>query len=119
MLFLPSIICVLIALQWAGIVYAWSSPRIIVLMVFFAVLFVAFIINELWMGPKATIPPKIASQRTVAAASCFAFCNYAQFFIFVYFIPIYYTILKASYYVGESMLWEVCSFVPLISLLLS
>ena len=94
MLFLPSIICVLIALQWAGTVYAWSSPRIIVLMVFFAILFVAFIVNELWMGPKATIPPKVASQRTVAAASCFAFFNYAQFFIFVYFIPIYFQAIK-------------------------
>lgn len=93
-LFLPSIICVLIALQWAGTEYAWSNPRIIVLMVFFAVLVVAFIVNELWMGPKATIPPKVASQRTVAAASCFAFFNYSQFFIFVYFIPIYFQAIK-------------------------
>ncbi len=94
MLFLPSIICVLIALQWPGTVYAWSSPRIIVLMAVFAILLVAFIINELWMGPKATIPPKVASQRTVAAASCFAFFNYAQFFIFVYFIPIYFQAIR-------------------------
>ena len=94
MLFLPSIICVLIALQWAGTEYAWSNARIVVLMVFFAILLVAFIINELWMGPKATIPPKVASQRTVAASSCFAFFNYAQFFIFVYFIPIYFQAIK-------------------------
>lgn len=94
MLFLPSIICVLIALQWAGTLYTWSSPRIIVLMVVFAILLAAFIINELCMGPKATIPPKIASQRTVAAASCFAFFNYTQFFIFVYFIPIYFQAIK-------------------------
>lgn len=40
------------------------------------------------MGPVTTIAPKVASQRTVAAASCFVFFNYAQFFIFVYFIPI-------------------------------
>ncbi|KAL9044523.1 MAG: hypothetical protein Q9214_002341 [Letrouitia sp. 1 TL-2023] len=94
MLFLPSIICVLIALQWAGTEYAWSNARVIVLMVFFVILLVAFIINELWMGPKATIPPNVASQRTVAAASCFAFFNYAQFFIFVYFIPIYFQAIK-------------------------
>lgn len=94
MLFLPSIICVLLALQWAGTTYAWSSGRIIALMVVFALLLIAFIINELWMGSKATIPPKVASQRTVAAASCFAFFNYAQFFIFVYFIPIYFQAIK-------------------------
>lgn len=94
MLFLPSIICILIALQWAGTQYAWSSARIIVLVVIFAILLIAFIFNELWMGDKATIPPKVASQRTVAAASCFAFFNYAQFFIFVYFIPIYFQAIK-------------------------
>ena len=46
------------------------------------------------MGSKATIPPKVAFERTVAAASCFAFLNYAQFFIFVYFIPIYFQAIK-------------------------
>lgn len=93
-LFLPSIICILIALQWAGTTYAWSNARIIVLIVIFAILFVAFIINELRMGSKATIPPGVACKRTVAATSCFAFFNYAQFFIFVYFIPIYFQAIK-------------------------
>lgn len=93
-LFLPSIICVLLALQWAGTTYAWSSGRVIALMVVFSVLLVAFVVNELWMGPNATIPPKVASQRTVAAASAFAFFNYAQFFVFVYFIPIYFQAIK-------------------------
>ena len=93
-LFLPSIICILIALQWAGTTYAWSNARIIVLIVIFAILFIAFVINELRMGSKATIPAGVAFQRTVAAASCFAFFNYAQFFIFVYFIPIYFQAVK-------------------------
>lgn len=93
-LFLTSITCVLVALQWAGTSYAWSSGRIIALVTIFAILLVAFVINELWMGSEATIPPKVASQRTVAAASCFAFFNYAQFFIFVYFIPIYFQAIK-------------------------
>lgn len=94
--FLPSIICVLIALQWAGTVYVWSNGRIIALITVFAVLLIAFIMNELYMDSKATIPPKIAFQRTVAAASCFAFFNYAQFFIFVYFIPIYFQAIKGT-----------------------
>lgn len=93
-LFLPSIICILIALQWAGTTYAWSNPRIIALIIIFAILFIAFIINELRMGSKATIPPGVASERTVAAASSFALLNYAQFFIFVYFIPIYFQAIK-------------------------
>jgi hypothetical protein len=94
LLFLPSITCVLLALQWGGTTYSWSSARIIVLLVLFVLLFVAFVLNELKMGSDAMIPPRVASQRTVAAASCFAFLNYAQFFIFVYFIPIYFQAVK-------------------------
>ena len=94
MLFLPSIICVLLALQWGGTTYQWSSGRIIALLVLFALLFIGFILSQLWMGSNATIPPKVASRRTVAASSCFAFFNYSQFFIFVYFIPIYFQAIK-------------------------
>src|SRR4051794_25805086 len=94
MLFLPSIICVLIVLQWAGTTYAWYSDYIITLMVVFAILLLAFITTQFWMGPNATIPCGVASQRTAAAASCFAFFNYAQFFIFIYFIPIYFQAIK-------------------------
>lgn len=43
LLFLPSVVCVLIALQWGGTRYAWSDGRIIALFVVFAVLMVAFI----------------------------------------------------------------------------
>jgi hypothetical protein len=93
-LFIPSIVCLLIALQWAGTTYAWSSGRVIALMVLFPVLLVAFLINEFWMGDKATIPRRILSQRSVASASCYAFCNYAQFFVFIYFIPIYFQAIK-------------------------
>lgn len=94
LLFLPSIICILLALQWAGTTYEWSSGRIIALLVLFGILLIAFIANELWMGSNATIPPKIASQRTVISASLFAFCNCAQSFLLVYFLPIYFQAIK-------------------------
>ncbi|KAF2688368.1 MFS general substrate transporter [Lentithecium fluviatile CBS 122367] len=94
LLFLPSITCILIALQWAGTTYAWSSARIIALLVVFIVLFIAFVANELYMGDEATVPPRIATKRNVAASSIFSFFNYSQFFIFVYFIPLYFQGVK-------------------------
>ncbi|TVY19770.1 Efflux pump aflT [Lachnellula arida] len=91
--FIPSIICLLLALQLGGTRLAWSSGRIIALLVLFPVLLIAFVINEFWMGDNATLPRKIL-QRSVASASCFAFCNYAQLFVFIYFIPIYFQAIK-------------------------
>lgn len=41
--FMPSIICVLLALRWGGTTYAWSSWRIILLLVLFPLLFGAFL----------------------------------------------------------------------------
>lgn len=36
-LFLPSIVCLLLVLQWAGVEYPWHDWRIILLLVMFAV----------------------------------------------------------------------------------
>lgn len=69
--FFPSIICLLLALQWGGVVYAWSNARIIALLVLFAVLFSAFIAIQLWRQETATVPPRIIANRNVWAGMTF------------------------------------------------
>lgn len=64
---LPAVVCVLLALQWGGAKYAWSSPRIIALFVCFGVLLVVFIGVQIWRGDKATIPPRVIANRSMAA----------------------------------------------------
>ena len=68
----------------------------IALLVVFGGLLIAFIVVELYMGRDATIPPKIGGQRSVASASIFAFCNCGQFFVLIYFIPIYFQAIKGT-----------------------
>ncbi|KAK7734197.1 hypothetical protein SLS63_004482 [Diaporthe eres] len=51
----PSIVCLLLALQWGGTVYAWNSGRVIALLVLFALLGIAFIALELWQGEKSSL----------------------------------------------------------------
>jgi MFS family permease len=53
-LFIASIICLLLALDWGGSTYPWSSSRIIVLFVMFAILLFAFIGLQLYLGENAT-----------------------------------------------------------------
>jgi len=81
--FLPAIVCVLLALQWGGTKYAWSNPRIIALFVLSGVLISIFIGIQFWKGENATIPPRIIKQRTMAASAWFAACLGAAFFIFM------------------------------------
>jgi hypothetical protein len=63
-LFIASIICLLLALQWGGVTYAWSSWRIILLFVLFGLLLAAFVVVQVFMGEMATgnkLPEKIFS----------------------------------------------------------
>ena len=48
------------------------------------------------MGENATIPPRIARQRTVASTSWFIFCIFGSFTTNLYFIPIYFQAIKGS-----------------------
>ncbi|THC89804.1 hypothetical protein EYZ11_010743 [Aspergillus tanneri] len=64
----PGVICLLLALQWGGQTYAWSSARIIALLTLMAVLLVAFITIQIFLPKTATIPPSILKYRSVAAS---------------------------------------------------
>lgn len=92
--FLPGIVCLLLALQWGGSTYAWGNARIIVLFVLFGLLISAFVAIQIWKGDQATVPPRIIKQRSIYGASIFAISLGASFFIFVYYLPIWFQAIK-------------------------
>ncbi|KAF2136239.1 uncharacterized protein K452DRAFT_362674 [Aplosporella prunicola CBS 121167] len=94
MCFTPSMICLLIALQWGGTNYAWSNGRIIALFVIFGVLFVAFVAIQILTPETATVPVRVITQRTVAAAFLYLFCAYSSMMVMVYYLPIYFQAIK-------------------------
>ena len=85
-LFIPAIVCLLLALQWGGSKYDWNNGRIIALFVLFAVLTIAFIGVQIWKQESATVPPRILKNRTVAAGAWFGAMLGASFFVLVYFV---------------------------------
>ncbi|QIW94720.1 hypothetical protein AMS68_000238 [Peltaster fructicola] len=93
-LLLPSLICLLLALQWGGATYAWSDGRIIALWVVFAVLFLAFIAVQVFMNETATIPAAIIKNRSIIAGMWWTFCLASGMMIFVYYIPIWFQAIK-------------------------
>ncbi|THW66337.1 MFS transporter [Aureobasidium pullulans] len=93
-IFLPMIICLLLALQWGGSTYPWSSGRVIALFVVFGVLLAIFISIQFYVGEQATIPPRIIKQRSVAASAWFGVSLGAAFFLFVYYLPIWFQAIK-------------------------
>ncbi|KAI1384991.1 putative efflux pump [Hypoxylon trugodes] len=89
-LFMPAIICLLLALQWGGTKYPWSNGRIIGLFVVFGVLFIAFLYVQHIQQENATVPPRIMKKRTIWASSLFSFGVGSGFFIFIYYVPIWF-----------------------------
>jgi EmrB/QacA subfamily drug resistance transporter len=96
MLFMPSIICLLIALQWGGTIYSWSNGRIIALFVVFGVLLLAFIAVQFRVGDNAIIPIRIARQRSIACGALYALCVGASFFTMVYYIPLWFQAIHGT-----------------------
>lgn len=56
--FIPAIICLLLALQWGGTKYAWKDGKIIALFVIFGVLISIFAVIQFWKQETATVSPE-------------------------------------------------------------
>ncbi|KAI6883300.1 MFS transporter [Hortaea werneckii] len=102
-IFLPMIVCLLLALQWGGSKYPWSSGRVIALLVVFGVLLLIFLAIQFWKQDNATVPPRVFKQRSVAAAAWFGASLGAAFFLFVYYLPIWFQAIKGTSAVGSGI----------------
>ncbi|PNS17717.1 hypothetical protein CAC42_3112 [Sphaceloma murrayae] len=91
---LPTIICLLLALQWGGSRYQWNDGRIIALLVLFGVLALCFVAVQWKMGENATVPGRILKQRTVAGSAWFAAFLGGSFFSLLYYIPIWFQAIQ-------------------------
>ncbi|KAI1625399.1 DNA repair protein RAD50 [Exophiala viscosa] len=95
-LFVPSIICLLLALQWGGTTYSWANARIIVLIILFVLLFIGFVLVQCWRQDNATVPPHIIKHRSVAAGVIFSFFSGGNMMTMVYYLPIWFQAIKGA-----------------------
>ncbi|TQS33880.1 hypothetical protein Golomagni_05761, partial [Golovinomyces magnicellulatus] len=92
--FFPGVICLILALQWGGSKYSWNSVRIVLLLVISAVMFIIFIVIQFWKKENATIPPRLITHRSIAAAAVFSFFNGAGLITLTYYLPIWFQAIK-------------------------
>ncbi|CAJ0553020.1 Ff.00g115320.m01.CDS01 [Fusarium sp. VM40] len=94
--FIASIICLLLALQWGGSTYSWSDGREIALLTLFGLLIISWTITQWKMGDNATVPLRIARQRTVAFSTFYIFFASASFVLNIYYLPIWFQAIKGD-----------------------
>ncbi|KAF1936695.1 MFS general substrate transporter [Clathrospora elynae] len=71
--FIPSMVCFILSLQWGGITYPWSEPKVVALVVIFIVTFIAFVTVEFKMPDTAMAPTRVVLNRSVGGSMLFVF----------------------------------------------
>jgi MFS family permease len=89
-LFLPSVICFLLALQWGGREHAWTSGRIIALLVVSGILMISFVAVQIWLKKDATVPPHIFNQRSIISGVVFSMCVGGGLISMLYTLPLWF-----------------------------
>ncbi|CAI0654594.1 unnamed protein product [Colletotrichum noveboracense] len=93
-IFIPAIVCLLLALQWGGAEYPWKSAKIVGLFVGFCLMIIIFIGIQLWQGDKGTLPPYLFKNRNVVCAMLFACFFGAAFFPLIYYLSLYFQAIQ-------------------------
>ncbi|CAG7973025.1 unnamed protein product [Penicillium olsonii] len=92
--FMPSMISLLLALQWGGSKYAWNSQQIIGLFVGFGLMLFAFIAVQLWQQEQAMVSPRLIKNRNIWGGALYMFCTTAAFMVYTYYLPIWFQSVK-------------------------
>ena len=93
-LLLPCVVCLVLALQWAGSTYSWSNWRIILLWVVGGLLAVAFAAAQVTRPEVATIPPHVAAQRTVVASLWYQTMTGGLMMVTTYWLPVWFQAIQ-------------------------
>ena len=93
-LFAPAAIQFLLALEWGGTRYAWSSSTIIGLFCGAVGTFAIFIGWEYRKGEAAMIPLSMVRQKVVAFSCIVIFFLFGATLTFSYYLPIYFQAVR-------------------------
>ncbi|PWY88166.1 putative efflux pump antibiotic resistance protein [Aspergillus heteromorphus CBS 117.55] len=93
--FIPGIVTLLLALEWGGSQYAWDNWRIILLFILSAILLIVFAGVQIRAPQgKATLPPRLVSNRNILGLIGYIVGNSGGLFVFVYYLPIWLQAIK-------------------------
>ncbi|CEI70757.1 Efflux pump roqT [Fusarium venenatum] len=93
-LLLPALTSLFLGFSWAGTKYSWTSGEVIGPLATFAVLSIAFILNQTRNGETAALPPRLMKHRSVIAGFIFMFCINSTGVVLEYYLPTYYQLVR-------------------------
>ncbi|KFY05017.1 hypothetical protein O988_00340 [Pseudogymnoascus sp. VKM F-3808] len=95
-IFAPSVIQLLLALEWGGNTYAWNSATTIGLFCGAGCMFIIFLLWERRKGEEAMIPLSLLKNRVVGIICGVAFFFFAMMQLVTYYLPIYFQAVRGD-----------------------
>lgn len=80
------IVCLILALQWGGTIYAWSNFRVILPLVVAGGLCPVFIAQQYYARETATLPIRLLSSRTLVSGIILIFATAGTLYVFTYYV---------------------------------
>lgn len=86
----PACVMLLLAIQWGGIDYAWSSATIIGMLCGSIASFASFVVWEMRMKDQAMVPQSLVRRRPLAFAVLAAYFQGGGMVIITYYLPLFF-----------------------------
>ncbi|KAE8382316.1 major facilitator superfamily domain-containing protein [Aspergillus bertholletiae] len=94
LLFCPSCILFLLAIQWGGVKYTWDSSCVIGLLCGSAARLVLFVAREMHNGDKAMKAPKMARNSVVFFGFQTVLFQFGSLMVITYYLPLWFQVVK-------------------------
>lgn len=101
-LVLGSVISLVLALQFGGkassttTLNSWNTPRVIALLVVFAVTLLAFLGWQVYMQDRALLPPKVFVERSVLGSFWYMWFIAASMTVVFYYVPVWFQVVRGQ-----------------------
>ncbi|KAG8527918.1 uncharacterized protein KY384_006834 [Bacidia gigantensis] len=105
----PSMVCLILALQWGGTTDSWSLAKIVGLLVTFSILLVIFVIVEILTPKTAMAPMRVVLNRSIAGSMYFMLLLSGGMMAAIYYLAIWFQAAK-----GDSATHAGVSTIPLV-----
>jgi hypothetical protein len=115
LLFIPSILMILLALQWGGSKFAWKSATIIGLFIGGAGLVLVFMVWQHFKKDDAMIPPRLITQRTIFIACFINFFAMGAVTTCIYYLPEWFQVIKAATPIKSGLMYLPLSLSDILS----
>lgn len=90
------ILMLLLGLDFGGVTFPWSSPTVICLIIFGAIMIVVFLVSEKKLATYPLMPLYIFRNRGTSSAMCVVFCQGVVYIATDYFLPLYFQSAKGA-----------------------